>query len=215
MLLKTEGSTIGIELRAFLHDEGSDGSPSKRKETLRAKVVAGAEQIYKESGFPPVTVSVHWNDHAPFEYSGVPRLAQVLAGLVGRHIPEPSGARRLDYPDPAWREVPPEIHYLWIDRYDPSAGNFWASEEGGAVPEVGISDIERAIRDKEPRLAAYREAADELWLLIVASGFNLSGFCEIGPELDRHVFETGFDRVFFLHYAYCRVLELKTQERRL
>ena len=39
-----------------------------------------------------------------------------------------------------------------------------------------------------------------MWLLIVARGLEPSTYSDLGPEIEGYGFESGFDRVFFLHY---------------
>ena len=208
-LVRAGDTTIGIELRDYLCDEvEGKGSPSKRQESLRSLTVANAAQEYESQGLPPVDVSVLWNDQLPLTSRGAKNLISRLLELVIQNLPRFGSRIFLGYPGPEWRNLPAEIIALWIDRCRDQRQNFWASHGGGAIPQVGITDIEQAIRLKEKKLPTYRRAADEVWLLVVASGFTPSGFCSIAPELVNHSFETSFDRLFFLQYADRQALEL-------
>ncbi len=50
-----------------------------------------------------------------------------------------------------------------------------------------------------------------MWLLVIASGLEPSTFGDVGPEVEGHQFESGFDRVFLLHHADEYVTELRVR----
>jgi hypothetical protein len=65
---------------------------------------------------------------------------------------------------------------------------------------------------------SYRQKCSQVWLLMVANGFEPSMHCELAPEVEGFQFETDFDRVFFLpglytsrHIISCTLLKLPRQ----
>jgi hypothetical protein len=68
------------------------------------------------------------------------------------------------------------------------------------------------MRNKEAKVPSYRRHSGEVWLLIVARGFEPSTHVDIGPEIESYRFETSFDRVFFLHHANEYVAELRVRD---
>lgn len=214
-IVTTEGTTVGIELRSFYYDElKGKGSHSQQQESLRTQTVDSAARRYQDKGLPPVNVSVLWNDRRPLDKKLVKSLEEPLFNLVKENLPEPRQEVFLGHPDATWKSLPKEIVALWIDRFGPPSESLWSSQGGGAIPCADVEDINQAILAKEKKIPAYRRsAADlataELWLLVIASGFTASGSCKIAPELEDHCFETSFDRLFFLHYAEGKALELR------
>jgi hypothetical protein len=73
------------------------------------------------------------------------------------------------------------------------------------------SELQKLMRDKEAKVSTYRRQCREVWLLIVARGFEPSTFGDLGSEVEAHEFETAFDRVFFLHHADEYVAELRVR----
>ena len=69
-------------------------------------------------------------------------------------------------------------------------------------------ELQQIMRTKEAKVPSYRQQCREVWLLIVARGFEPSTFGDLGPEVEGYWFESGFDRVFFLHHANEYVAEL-------
>jgi hypothetical protein len=76
------------------------------------------------------------------------------------------------------------------------------------VPTLTPSELQQIMRSKEAKVPSYRQQCSEVWLLIVARGFEPSTFGDLGSEVEAHEFETAFDRVFFLHHADEYVAEL-------
>jgi hypothetical protein len=213
-LIRTEhGAVVGIEVREWFYDEGLEegvgGSPSRREESLNARIVQKSQQLYSALGFLEVNVGVQFDSHYPLKEKQLETLAADIAGIVARHVPSAAGqSEAVRFPEPGWKDLPSEIVSLFI--YRPPAGRdgFWAAGGGGTIPTVNARHIEEVIRAKEPLLAKYRESADLIWLLIAAAGFNTSGFCEVDPELGQHRFNSSFDQVFFLQAARNRLVRL-------
>ncbi len=84
----------------------------------------------------------------------------------------------------------------------------WTSVRGAFMPTLTPSEFQKILRDKEAKLPTYRLQCRGVWLLIVARGFEPSTFGDLGSEVEGYQFESGFDRVFFLHYADEYVAEL-------
>ncbi len=79
---------------------------------------------------------------------------------------------------------------------------------GAFVPTLTPPEIQQLIRKKEAKVPSYRQQCREVWLLIVARGFEPSTHVDLGPEVEAYTFETPFDRAFFLHHANEYVAEL-------
>lgn len=82
---------------------------------------------------------------------------------------------------------------------------------GASVPTLRPLDLHKRIEEKEDKVTSYRQKCSQVWLLIVANGFEPSTFGELAPEIEAFSFETSFDRVFFLHHADELVVELSMQ----
>jgi len=72
---------------------------------------------------------------------------------------------------------------------------------GASVPTLTPPQLQKKLRDKEAKVPSYRRQCREVWLLIVARGFEPSTHVDLGSEVEGYRFESGFDRVFFLHHA--------------
>jgi hypothetical protein len=106
--------------------------------------------------------------------------------------------------------LPQEVASLTIVCRKSISKNSWTSVRAAFVPTLTPSELQQIMRNKEAKVPSYRQKCREVWLLIVARGFEPSTFGDLGSEVEAHEFETAFDRVFFLHHSDGSVSELHT-----
>ena len=213
-LVKTQSRWIGIELTEYHVQEPDEGwgSPMRAQEGTENKVLRTASAQYQSKGLPAVAVHVHWNSHQVFSSRRVQELAAGLADLVQEHLPEPGHEAAIRHRHhPAWRSLPQEVTSISIDRRINFSKNSWTSVRGAFVPTLTPPELQQIMRTKEAKVPSYRQQCREVWLLIVARGFEPSTFGDLGPEVEGYWFESGFDRVFFLHHADEYVAELRVR----
>jgi hypothetical protein len=139
-------------------------------------------------------------------------LVAVLADLVQEHLPELGHRVAIRYRrHPAWRALPQEVASLNVDRQINFSKNSWTSVQAAFVPTITPPELQQIMRTKEAKVLSYRQQCREVWLLIVARGFEPSTHVDLESELESHEFETTFDRVFFLHHADAYVAELRVR----
>ena len=210
-LVKTQARWIGIELTEYHVQEPDEGwgSPMRALEGTEDKVLRTASEQYQSKGLPPVVVNVLWHPHQALDRRRISKLAADLANLVQEHLPETGHnvtIRRRRHP--AWRSLPQEVESLTVDRQINFSENAWTSVRGASVPTLTPPQLQKKIRNKEAKVSTYRRKCREVWLLIVARGFEPSTHVDIGSEVESYQYESGFDRVFFLHHANEYVAEL-------
>jgi hypothetical protein len=182
----------------------------RAQERTEDRVLLMASEQHQSKGLPPVAVYVIWNPHRAFSRRRIQELATVLADLVQEHLPE-LGHEVAIRRHPARRSLPEEVGSLTVDRRINFAKNSWTSVRSGFVPTLTPPELQKIMRNKEAKVPSYRQECQEVWLLVVAHGFEPSTFGELGPEEEDHEFETSFNRVFFLHHADEYVTELRVR----
>ncbi len=203
-LLETSNGVIGIEHTRYIR--GNLGA----KENVENIALSLASQAYEHRRLPPVDVHVLWSFHEKLTKRELPQFVPTLSEFVARHLPEPGDEVAIRYPHWAERQLPPKIVSLTISRRRTMEDNFWVSDRGGSVPELVPADFYEFIGKKESKLSSYRQNCIQVWLLVVANGFEPSTHCSLAPGIERFRFETNFDRIFFLHYFDGFVVELST-----
>lgn len=211
-IVETEQGNVGVEVTNLYRDsQGGSGFPLRAEERRQDKILWRAARLYeaKGKGLPFVDVGVYWSFHMAVTKAREQDIAIDLADLVAAHLPSPSDHTLLAYPHPAWKLLPPEVDHMHVYCPVGLSKNVWGSSRSTAVPKLRAQDIKEAILAKEGKLHSYRRQCSEAWLLIVADGLAPSNHFEWDKEVGELRFDTGFDRVFFLHYANGFVAELK------
>jgi hypothetical protein len=207
-LLETSDGVIGIEHTRYIRGNlGAD-------EHAESKALWLASQAYEHKGYPPDEVHALWSFHEKPTKHTVPQFVDNMSEFVARHLPNPGDEDTIQYPHWAWKQMPQEIISLTISRRRSMEKNFWVSNRGGFVPELGPADFEEIIRKKEGKVSSYQQNCSQVWLFIVANGFEPSTHCSLAREIEGFQFDTKFDRVFFLHYFDGFVVELSTKGKK-
>ncbi len=210
-LVNTRHGYVGVEHKqSFRESDNPDGSRMRAGENKEDKVLRLASSRYEASGLPPVWVNVLWSLQNRPTASRVHELANDLAVLVEACLSEQGGEVAIKHRHPAWGSLPPEVSYLSIRSNEIFSTNLWVSTRGAFIPTLTPFDLQKRIEEKEGKITSYRQKCSQVWLLIVANGFESSTFGELAPEIQEFSFETSFDRVFFLHHADEFVVELST-----
>jgi hypothetical protein len=214
-LIEAQPRRIGIEVIEYHVQEPDEdrGSETRAQEAKEDKVLRLASEQHRSRGLPPVVVSVVWHPHRALDSRRRTELVTDLAKLVQEHLPESSHSitiRRRHHP--AWRSLPEEVASLTVVLRESISKNSWTSVRAGFVPTLTPPDLQKVLWDKEVKVSSYRRQCEEVWLLIVARGFEPSTFGDLGLEVGVCRFESDFDRVFFLHYFDGAVTELRTRK---
>lgn len=209
-LIKARPQCIGIEITEYhVPEPGEDrGSPTRAKEGTEDKVLRRASEQHQSRGLPPLVVHVLWHPHQVLNRRRKQELAADLANLVRGHLPETGHSVTIRHPHLASRSFPREVASLTVVRRKSISKNSWTSVRGAFVPTLTPLELQQLIRKKEAKVPSYRQQCREVWLLIVARGFEPSTHVDLGPEVEAYAFETAFDRAFFLHHANEYVAEL-------
>jgi hypothetical protein len=154
-------------------------------------------------------VNVAWHPHQALGRRRIPEFAADAADLVQEHLPEPNqGVTIDDRRYPARRSLPQEVASLAVIRRESISKGSWTPIRAAFVPAITPPEFQRTLHDEEAKLPSDRQHCREVWLLIVARGFEPSTYGDLGPEVQGHRFESAFDRVFFLQYFDRLVSEL-------
>lgn len=206
------GHRIGIEHTQLFQTDAAHGTRfPKEVESLESRCVEEARTLFEEQGGPPLYVYVYFNER-PIRKTDLRVIAERLATVVARIAPTAPGAQReveaWSYNRTARETIPDQVEELWIIK--PSRGDsvsLWGVPRGGAVPELTRERIQEVIDGKGAKLAAYRRACDEVWLVLVADGCSPATDLRLPPNFTE-AFTFAFERVFYFHSFSLQVVEL-------
>lgn len=208
-IARFEGRLIGIEVtRLFIsHDDGP--YLSQAQESMSARIVSRAQQLYQASGAPWVHVSVHFDPGCDLRNldrdSAASTLAEFVKGLdlsVDQHVQW----RRESFDGP----LPYEVTFLNMLGV-PSAGMaHWSAPRAGWVAPLTVEALQARIDQKAPLLPKYTQRVVENWLLLVAEGNRPSQFFDTDTRstFNASMISSPFARTFFYGHMGGTVFEL-------
>ncbi len=202
------GETIGIEVTELYHDEAS-GSSFRVQESEQIGVVRAACSQLEEAGVEPLNVAVHFASQTNITKRHRAALSSRIASLVSERVPTSEGtAMLLNGFDGSF---PESVLAIRVSRVSVSARHHWSVPMSGYLRPDFVDDLQARITAKARRHKSYRRAIERCWLLVVANGFAPSSlFDPSGPALS-HVYESPFERTFFLEAFSGRRFELQTR----
>ncbi len=190
-LIRVEGRIVGLELTAVTEAANRQSIPPQRWTAEAERIVKAAKELYDDMCSRPLVVALgfrpDWLLPKPWQAS---LLASELATWV-RSVsvgvaPEPGARRTFVNPHPALSWA-----YVGNSRVDPGR---WSVSHGHCDERATAQDVIATVARKEPELAEYLKAAQEVWLLIDCDVSGQSVALDV--PLPDFTAVTGFRRVY-------------------
>jgi len=207
----------GIEHTEIKRTKSAQGVPSlaQLKGTHR-EIVKKARRLAVKQGVPPLHVEVLFHDHFYRYPNKGEKAVQALLTAVTKNLDkilekETGKYIKIEAPEPfvgiSMIYVTSGMAYgkVWL------VDHRWEVMEPGTVSTSFISELQDRISEKNQKIDNYLKACDECWLLIVADRMRADQKFHLTPEMQSHVYESKFQRTFFLEIAERFLLELKTK----
>lgn len=226
-ILQKEDAKISLDLTTYYIDsnESDDGSTIKSEEGKFRWVLERAQKEFEATSPFKLSLSFVKNRHLSLRLAN----EETIQGIVKNTVAIISNYLKYDYPllkhndlRFSWmklREYSLENIFdsIYLHILKPDWTSLWAEAGGGGIPSVVHSNLQAIIERKERKIQKYLEYGSEAWLLIHTE--MMSGMSswvvidETDEELQKWVFKTSFDRVFFLHSTRNRVIEFQVERQ--
>ncbi len=195
--VSTEPS-LGVEIARYYQDAELRGSPAKRSSVERARTLERARQVYDDEFGPSVAVSVHWTARRPQDTDDV---ARDLAGFVLRHAGTASSHREL----PACLAT--YIRCVGVTPLE-GRGSTWHTPMAKWQGDEAVA-LQAVLDSKEPKMSAYRDQAQELWLVVEAAGEILHSQIIGFDAVTGQRYQSSADRVYVVDRFIRRCARLR------
>lgn len=207
-VITADDSCVAIEHTRVIRPT-SPGTNLRAYERRTDDIADKAQQTFEASSDDVLQVSLNFDDRIQLAKSDENEIAEATAAVVSAHTPPIGKGWRLE----AWRfqvsgqAFPRAVESIWIDHV-PEWGALWSVGRSTMVPDLPPYVVQGEIDGKEAKIESYRQACDEVWLLLVVEGFAPSSHWRLERFPTDHVFETSFNRVFLYHQFNAEVREL-------
>jgi hypothetical protein len=202
-LIATSCGTLGIEVTQIFQPAASGGFNPRQVESFQDKVIRVAARLYEQSGARPVDVLVYREGKgARHSHS---RVAKSLVDFVRSRYGDSENYTRI-YQRP---HTPQGFLAIRVARPVDGATNTWQAGHAGRNLRLSQTLLSAEIERKNKLVPTYRQKADPIWLLLVASLFPLSASFSIPDEIETWSFSFDFDKVLLLSEEDARVFKLR------
>ena len=210
-------SIFGIEHTEIKKIGSSKGIPSPAQlKGIHRGIVRKAGQLAAEQGLPPLNVKVNFHNHFyRFKQKGN-QAAQALLDTVKKNLDnimkiEDGNSIEIDPPSPfvgisLIYVAPGTINgKVWLNHHR------WEMMEPGFVRIGFIPELQSAITKKNRINNEYLKRCDKCWLLVVADRTKADQKFEFTPEMQKHIYESEFEKTLFMEIAQRFLTELNTK----
>ena len=195
-LVSNEEGTLGIELTRMFRKPLQGESPLRAQESLREKIIESAKARYVALGQPSIRVGVLFNNRIALRRRDVKEIAQRLADLVIRSIPDPGERHMKQYNRINRNYFPEAIDVIVVGRPERLQRSSWSIASAEDLPPLSISEVQARISAKDIRVPDYLKQCDRIWLVLCTCGAGLSSYLELSDEATQATYEGQFTRVF-------------------
>jgi hypothetical protein len=209
-------SILGIEHTEIKKVRSSQDIPSLAElKGIHRGIVNKAGQLAAEQGLPPLNVQVNFHDHYyRFKQKGE-RAVRGLLDTVKKNLDRIMNAEsfdsiNIDPPDPfvgiSLVHVTPGTANgkVWLNHHR------WEVMEPGVVSFGFIPELQAAITKKNKINNEYLKKCDRCWLFVVADRTKADQKFEFTPEMQEHVYESEFEKTFYMEITHRFIKELNT-----
>lgn len=201
---------IGIEHTQILRHHDSLGRPHpKAVESMESRCVDRARELFEARDGRSLFVYPYF-DGRPIRKPDVDGIAQQLAAAVHEIVTtDPRPRRQVEgwaFNRVACNPLPEQVERLRV--IDAQGESLWGIPRGSSIQVLDRDRIQAEIDVKDRRLAEYRRACDEIWLLLVSDGFSPATELRLPDDIEELRFTTGFDRVFYFNNFALTAIEL-------
>lgn len=207
-LARFANKTIGLELTCLYNE------PRAEHESAEQRVIQRCKRFYDEKGFPPVHVNIMFVEHRFPRKRDADIIAEQIVKVITSHIPcmnEHIIIRRNNKQYFDNSQLPRQIAFISLDRFDVMDHSFFGLMDGGFAIPFTTKDLQDKIMFKNCRVPEYLDCCDEVWLVIAYDIGGMKSLFKMNSDISMFEYESNFKRVFLFNRFAKSIVELKTR----
>jgi hypothetical protein len=195
-LISNEDGTLGIELTRIFLKPSQGKSPPREQESLRNRITESARARCRALGQPPIRVLLFFNNQVTLRKGKVEQIAEKLAALVNRLIPDPGEQIEEEYKWVNRAYFPEAFDKVIVGRPEWLRRSAWKGASYVDLPPFSISEVQDRITEKNIRVPSYLKHCDRIWLVLCTCGEGPSSYVGLSDEAIQATYQGQFARVF-------------------
>lgn len=204
---------IGVELVDYVRGQDKGDSPYRRNEILWQRVADVARAVFESQHREPLMVHFLWHSHRHLRKSEVDAMANEAASVIENHIPvKLFDVIQIDHEQIGNRELAHYARSIRITRTREKEQVLWSFINAGFI-SVPANELQSLIESKDVKVTEYLRKCDEIWLLIVADGSQISSNAELHQDVIDHDYSSDFTNILFYDRLSKNVFQLKVHTK--
>ena len=208
-LISGDSQVTGIEVVRYIRGQNSGGSDYHRNEILWQQIADDARREFELNHSTPLMVHFLWHSDRYPRKADVSRMAVSAAETIAEYVPqgifESTRIAGNDLVETPLHTFVSSIHITRV-RNRPQAS--WSSIVAGFI-SVATNELQQLVVSKGIKVPKYLQRCDEVWLLIVADGSNISSTAELSEvEVSQAHLPSLFRKVLFYDRPNRRITTL-------
>jgi len=205
-IFQINGQLIGVEHTEVYLDKDY---PMQAEESVEDDIAQRAQAYADFKNYVPTRTKILFRNVRGIKQKQRKMIASDLADFVQFNMlkssKKPFTQIRLEPDNPA-------VSAVHVTVMPKDFENHYFIPRAGWMKNDASEEIAKAVKAKSKKVTGYLKKCDEVWLLIVADGFNPSSF--LGGDGDICPIESlaGFKKVYFMSYATKVLREVPTEE---
>ena len=211
----TMNGCLGVEHRQLFHPKKQDAPLLQALENHIDEILTIAQEHAELRGMPPVYAAFYFNHHLLGR--GLTKqkrrdLGRKIARAAYKNLPEVNEHKEFEFGQIHDVGLPEEVEWLFLSRTADRKRHDWGSleQDEGEILTDCRQALQKAINEKSEKLNSYRQHCRQCWLLVVADGLKPSSYIHPYEVSKDHIYESPFDRTYFLDCGKSDLIRLKT-----
>lgn len=206
-LIHFHNQTLGVECTEIYSREKTNGISLKQQEERKDRIIENAKQFVIKNNIPPIHITVMFSESIEKEREGI--LTIELIKAVINNYPAKGEMNDVEGWEDGGKVLPDEIKHIYIANIPGYKNHVWHFMEVWC-PETDFTEqLQSEIDRKSEKVANYLKKCDECWLIVSALGFSRSTAFKPSKEMLEHIYNSPFERVFFVEAFSRDIVELK------
>jgi hypothetical protein len=205
-LINSNRKNIGIEITRYYRKQKDRDVNDLEIEAIQRRILNLAQKIFYSNHSIPLQLSPLWKFQNKLTHDEIDVLAKALVELIEENIPDEIHKAIFIENFDLWN-TPLSDYCYYISVMKLKDKPLWASHSTGFT-YVSQKEIDDRIQLKTKKIQEYLLKCDDIWLIIVCEGQNISSMVDL-QDINTWEFESPFDKILLYDRDKKRVYCLK------
>lgn len=200
---------VGVE-HCLVHIPNNGKTPLQAIESQTDEIISLAQEHAELRGLPEIHATFLFNLRHTLKKKERLNLAREITRAIYNKLKDKKDVKPSQYLEIRRPNSPEHVSSIRFIKVEEEFGHFWRCARAGWVVEDCKTLFQDTINKKSDKLPTYLKHCKECWLLMVAKT-KPSGFIHPNQKSLDHIYNSPFNRTYFLDTSLRKLYLLKTK----